>query len=257
MTGLLVRLYPADWRARYGEEFEALLGERRLGPFDVADVLLGALDAHLRRGGVPSGANDRKGLTMSLRLGGAAAMVGGLLWFLGLGMASVLGDGWAVPGMTMLLLASIAFLMGLVGLSAFQARREPAIVWAGFALPAVGAVASIVGIVLMATAGDEPVLAGLSGWAIWSLGLFGLMIGSILFAIATWRTAALSRSAAALLGVGSTLCVAVAGFSITGGFAPLEGLFIGLFALTFSAGWIALGWDAMRRDRPALAGGSI
>ena len=257
MTSLLVRLYPGHWRSRYGEEFEVLLSERRLGPFDVADVVLGALDAHLHRGGVSSAANDSKGFTMSLRFGGAAAMVGGLLWFIGLGTASVLGESWAVPGMTMLLLASIAFLVGLVGLSAFQARREPAVVWAGFAVPAVGAVASIVGIVLMATVGDEPVLAGFSGWAIWSLGLFGLMSGSILFAIATWRTAALSRPAAALLGVGSTLCVGVAGFSITGGFAPLEDLFIGLFALTFSAGWIALGWDAVRRDRPVLARGSV
>ena len=41
----LVRLYPASWRARYGEEFEALLEERPLGPFDVADVLLSAVDA--------------------------------------------------------------------------------------------------------------------------------------------------------------------------------------------------------------------
>ncbi|MBF6604841.1 MAG: hypothetical protein IVW53_04575 [Chloroflexi bacterium] len=256
MIGLLVRLYPARWRARYGDEFEALLGERRLGPFDVADVLLGAIDAHLRRGGVASASNDRKGLSMSIRLGGAAAMVGGLLWFVGLGTASVLGESWAVPGMTMLLLASIALLVGLVGLSAFQARSDPAIVWAGFAVPAVGAVASIVGIVLMATAGDAPVIAGFSGWAIWALGLVGLMIGSILFAIATWRTAALSRSAAALLGVGSTLCVAIAGFGFAGGLV-LEGLFIGLFALTFSAGWIALGWDAVRRDRPSLASGSF
>ncbi|MHB8672344.1 MAG: hypothetical protein ACYDAK_01535 [Candidatus Limnocylindrales bacterium] len=62
MIGLLVRLYPARWRARYGHEFEALLDERRLGPFDVADVLLGAIDAHLRRGGVASASNDRKGL---------------------------------------------------------------------------------------------------------------------------------------------------------------------------------------------------
>ena len=38
MRRFLVRLYPADWRARYGDEFEALLEERPLGPFDVADI---------------------------------------------------------------------------------------------------------------------------------------------------------------------------------------------------------------------------
>jgi len=45
VSSLLVRLYPARWRARYGDEFELVLGDRPLGPFDVADVLLGALDA--------------------------------------------------------------------------------------------------------------------------------------------------------------------------------------------------------------------
>jgi hypothetical protein len=44
----LLRLYPRAWRARYGEEFAALLAESRLSPFVVCDVLLGALDAHLR-----------------------------------------------------------------------------------------------------------------------------------------------------------------------------------------------------------------
>ena len=45
MIGLLLAVYPASWRRRYGEEFRAVLESRPLGPFDVADVLLGALDA--------------------------------------------------------------------------------------------------------------------------------------------------------------------------------------------------------------------
>ena len=56
MIGLLLRCYPARWRARYGEEFAELLAERPLGPFDVADVLLGALDARLHLRGL--GAED-------------------------------------------------------------------------------------------------------------------------------------------------------------------------------------------------------
>ena len=48
MKALLIRCYPARWRARYGDEFEAILEERPLGPFDVADILLGALNAQLR-----------------------------------------------------------------------------------------------------------------------------------------------------------------------------------------------------------------
>lgn len=45
---LLLRLYPAAWRARYGEEFAALLSDQRLTPRVALDVLLGALDAQLR-----------------------------------------------------------------------------------------------------------------------------------------------------------------------------------------------------------------
>lgn len=44
---LLLRLYPAAWRARYGEEFTALLEDQPLTPRIALDTLLGALDAHL------------------------------------------------------------------------------------------------------------------------------------------------------------------------------------------------------------------
>jgi hypothetical protein len=50
-TRLLVRLYPRAWRARYGEEFAAVLAERRLSPRTVIDVIAGAADAHLHPGG--------------------------------------------------------------------------------------------------------------------------------------------------------------------------------------------------------------
>jgi hypothetical protein len=43
----MVRLYPRAWRERYGEEFGALLEERRASLSDVCDVALGALDARL------------------------------------------------------------------------------------------------------------------------------------------------------------------------------------------------------------------
>ncbi len=42
-----LRLYPATWRRRYGDELEALLSERRPGPRDALDLLRGALDARL------------------------------------------------------------------------------------------------------------------------------------------------------------------------------------------------------------------
>jgi hypothetical protein len=43
----IVGLYPRAWRARYGEELEALLEAGSLGVRDRIDLLRGALDAHL------------------------------------------------------------------------------------------------------------------------------------------------------------------------------------------------------------------
>ncbi len=246
----LIRLYPTWWRTRYGDEFEALLAERPLGPFDVADVVLAALDARLHLRGPAAESRDRRGLPLSLRLGGAAAALGGLLWSTGLIVSFVAGEAWKVPGAMVLLIGSILLLVALIGLSAFQSRRHPALVWSGFALPAVGSVAAIVGMVLMATVGDQPVVAGLSPWAIWSLGMLGTVAGSILFAVATFRTGALSRSAAALLGIGSAAFLAVIAVGFAGIVAEFAAAF-GLALIAFSAGWIALGTDAIRRDRPA------
>jgi hypothetical protein len=42
-----LRLYPSDWRARYGDEFAALLEDYPLTPFALFDIFLGALDARL------------------------------------------------------------------------------------------------------------------------------------------------------------------------------------------------------------------
>jgi len=44
----LTRLYPRDWRLRYEDEFTALLEQCLNSPMDVLDVILGAVDAHLR-----------------------------------------------------------------------------------------------------------------------------------------------------------------------------------------------------------------
>ena len=43
----MVRLYPARWRERYGEEFGAVLASQRASVGLVLDVLAGAIDAHL------------------------------------------------------------------------------------------------------------------------------------------------------------------------------------------------------------------
>ncbi len=43
----LVRLYPARWRARYQDEFAAMLDDERLTPCLIADLLKGAVAAHM------------------------------------------------------------------------------------------------------------------------------------------------------------------------------------------------------------------
>ena len=210
MIALLLRLYPAHWRDRYGDEFAAVLEERPLGPFDVADVLLGALDANLHLRGLGAASQHGKGFAMSLRIGGYAAVVGGLLWLYVLA-ANAINDG-AEAGAPMIgfaiVAATVATLVALIGLSAFQSRRHPALTWAAFAIPAVGAVVGLLGAVAMAVVGDSDarIVGGLSLWAISALGLLTLLIGSALFAVATWLTKSLSRAASALLGVGSTPC---------------------------------------------------
>lgn len=75
---VLVRLYPAAWRARYGPEFEALLAERPPSRRDVLDIVLGAIDARLSPQVDSAPVTRRAALTD--RLAGGAAIAGGLIW---------------------------------------------------------------------------------------------------------------------------------------------------------------------------------
>lgn len=255
MIAVLLRLYPARWRARYGDELEGLLSERPLGPFDVADLLLGALDAHLHLRGLGDFTEHPRGLPVTLRIGGYAAIVGGVLWFAGL-VWSQLGRG-AAPGPAMVMLGTLSLLVGLTGLSAFQARRYPRLTWAAFATPALGAIVSTIGVFGMATVGDAPIVGGVSGWYLWMLGSLGLIFGSGLFAIATWRVATLSRRAAALLGAGC-LAIVPAVVSGVGGPEPIAQVLLVGSLCAFAGGWLALGLSALRAGpAPASIAGDL
>ena len=250
-ASLLVRAYPARWRARYGDEFLAVLEARPLGPFDVADVLLGALDAHLHLRGLGAASEHGKGFAMTLRLGGYAAIVGGSLFFIGLAAASMLGD---AGGVFILAFAAgaAALLVALAGLSAFQARRYPKLEWAAFILPAIGAVVTIIGVLGMVFVGDARFIGQWSAWSVWALGIVALIIGSALFAVATWLTHSLSRPAAILLAVSSLVLVPLGmGVDLLSfipeTFAPIA---IGAGVLAFSLGWVWLGLSAVRLDNP-------
>ena len=51
----LVGLYPADWQARYGPEFEAILETRPPSVRDRVDIVRGAVDARIHPQGPGAG----------------------------------------------------------------------------------------------------------------------------------------------------------------------------------------------------------
>jgi hypothetical protein len=236
MRSLLIRCYPASWRARYGDEFEAILEERPLGPFDVADILLGAMDAQLRLRRRGADITLGRGLSMSLRVGGVAAILAApllaLAWFLGYGPVAI---DPIVPGV--LLIAGLSLLLvAVAGLTAFQARTNPHVTWAAFAVPAIGLVVFSIGAFAMVVTGDDY-------WELAALGVLTGVVGSALFAIVTYRTAVLSRGAALLIGVG---CILPFVSAATNNYALLVAAIV-----CFLLGWFALGVQAIRLDRPA------
>jgi hypothetical protein len=250
MIGLLLRLYPAPWRRRYGEEFRAVLESRALGPFDVADVLIGALDARLTRFRFAGAAGIDGGPLMMLRLGGVGAIAGGILWFIGLAVASALGDENSAAWLGLMALGTVGLLLAFIGLSAFQARRDPVLTWAAFVIPGLGTLVSLIGVTTMVFGpGEEPlVLGAYDAWSVWAIGLVGTVIGSVIFAIATIRAAVFSRGAAIALAVSSVVVVVMAlGTSGMDQQTPLGQLLFAVGLGSFAASWVALGVMALRR----------
>jgi hypothetical protein len=241
LTAALLRLYPARWRARYGDEFAAVLEQRPLGPFDLVDVLLGAVDAHLHLRRVGGSSPHGTGLAMSLRVGGVAAVVGAPVWVGGFAVANgVVGEVDTRITAAVMVAGSLALLVALVGLSAFQARTQPILSWLAFALPAVGTVGLLVGALGVALGRDELTDA-------FYFGLVTFFVGSLLFGLATYLAAVLSRRAAVVLAAAPVL--AIAGGSGEGS----AELVIEAALACFTLGWCALGVHAIRLDRPSRA----
>lgn len=241
MRSILIRFYPAPWRARYGDEFASILEERPLGPFDVADILIGALDAQLRLRGHGFRAKGARRFIMSLRIGGIAAIIGAPLWSGGFMLGSgAIGDVERSTAGLLLLGGSLAILVALAGLSAFQARVQPALSWFAFALPAIGTVALTVGAL-------DAALGHADFTDAFFFGLVTFFLGSLLFAIATFVTGVLSRPAAVVLGIAPVLAVASGGSEGPGAVLNLAAL------ICFALGWFALGVQAIRLDGPANA----
>ena len=243
MRSFLIRCYPARWRARYGDEFEAILEMRPLGPFDVADILLGALDAQLRLRGHGAETTPTRRFTVSLRIGGIAAIVGASLFVL----VALMGgfSPRSNDATTIGLLAAIAaLLLALTGMSAFQARTNPALVWTAFGMTALGTLA-----IFIAGIGE---LTG-SGPRAWQDGPLGVgavtaALGSAAFGFATYRGSVLSRRGALSLVIGPAVGLSGA-FLISRDLWEVGLLLIGIGTVSFLAGWVTLGVAAIRLDR--------
>jgi hypothetical protein len=248
----LISLYPARWRDRYGDEFRAILEERPLGPFDVADIILGALDAQLRLRGRRADHPQGRSLSVSLRIGGLAAIIGPAIIVLTMVASGGLGPdssraSWDVVFVGQLVGLS-ALLVALTGLSAFQARSHPGLVWKSFGLTAIGAVAMLV-------AGSIDLAAPSTlDWTqtLFFAGTGAAALGSALFGIATRRISMLSHNGATLLVAGPIL--AAAGFVLSAWIWTLGYIFVKAATFTMLGGWVTLGIAALRVGdrRPSL-----
>ena len=183
---------------------------------------------------------------MSLRIGGIAAIVGASLIVIVIVIALTGGhtEGSENANTIALLVALAALLVALTGMSAFQARSNPWLVWTAFAVTAVGTV-----VIFIAGVSD---LAGV-GPTDWRdgplpIGVVTVALGSAAFGIATYRASVLSRKGALSLVIGPTVgfigAIAV-GQDLWGLGMPL--VLVGM--VSFLAGWFTLGVAAIRLDR--------
>lgn len=266
MRRFLLRLYPKRWRDRYGEEYRALLDQRSLGPWDVADVLWGAVDAHRRGRAKRSVITDERGPLVTTRTWGYAAIAGGPLFSAGLfgvtfdpsgrpwAMSTMFAMApWPWPWVAAMLGGMVLLLAAIVGLSAIQAREHPRLVWASVVAAGIGILMPIFGLVGVQAFGNRTSIfeatALDSAWTIWSLGLLTLVSGSAMFAYATWRARVFSRFAALILLSASVLMIGTILGGTTNSTAGLmkASWWLGFFFVelaAFAAGWIALGWTA-------------
>lgn len=250
----LVRLYPRAWRDRYQDEFLAVLEARPVGPFDAADIVLGALDAHRRAIGRPHRTSERKEIRMITRMGGLAALATGLLWF-ALVAAIAMGDDIQLLGVVLFLLGLVTLVLAVIGLGAAQGRAHPVATWLAVAVPVVGAVVALTGfLVLNLIYGDVPVLGDLTRWAIGTLGIVATLVGAVLFGLVTLMSRVLSPLAAALIAVGGVGVLVLASFGSSCLVVLPEILMQTLLVpavVAFGVGWLWLGRTAIQTPRPA------
>jgi hypothetical protein len=258
----LLKLYPKAWRARYEDEFIALLEQNTSTPFDPFDIILGAIDAHLRpQVSVDRVTSERRSFMNSIgfsRLSGLASMIGGALLVIGIMGMSIVSDdsypytfGLADVLMSLLILSSLLLMFaGLVGLYAKWGSRTGVLGRASLIVTALS-VLTILTAELMQLA---EILGWftVSWWDILMLGLMVLFVGTSLFAIAGLRTRVLTTWTAAISilgGVGAVATMLISMFRLFGEYESMSnstqialGASMLVLALIFIFGWVLIGY---------------
>ncbi|MGH2462630.1 MAG: hypothetical protein ACRDFZ_03260 [Candidatus Limnocylindria bacterium] len=254
----LVRLYPTAWRARFGEEFLDLLESRPLTLRAVADVLRGAIDAHLDPQLV-GGPLLTPRLPTSTRLLGVAAMgsggyvILGILFSMGVSYSpTVVGyttpfaeTAWTEPfGSFRLAMFAPLALAGMIGVHRRHVARAPALAWSGLA-PAV----------IFAGLASPNILPDGTGLMTFHTGQAGFILNA-----GFWVSVTAFGVVAAVIGVAprsGTLSLAVgAPMAMIGMFGPTEFWFLVAAAgvVLFGFGLVWLGIDlVLRREEPRLS----
>lgn len=192
---ILLRLYPREWRARYEEEYTVLLEQTRPSLLDIADVALGALDAHLRPQVAATGVATERRLFMNratfIQWSGMAAMAGSVLVLLGVigsQLANTYPHNFGVEDVvtsTLVLVGAVLLLVGTIGFGFAYARRTGGLGQVGLFITLLGLISLTFGSVggVMEKLGKELP----NWWYMIMLGLFGMFLGMALFGGAALR----------------------------------------------------------------------
>lgn len=225
----LVRLYPAAWRHRYGEEFLAVLEARPLKLADIVDIAHGALDAHLR----PQAPLGR--FQMATRLTGLAAIGAGAALLTGFLRPLVPGIN-EVSILVFYLLAPL----GLVGIHLRHLAVHPGLAWVGFVLPFLGVISGIA-FVALTRIGIVPTSGGDFGY----LASIALWIGAAALgaAILTFR------AFPAMLGIAFVMSAPLAMIDPVARSAGVTSDTLALMAQVgigiFTLAWFGVGWSLL------------
>jgi hypothetical protein len=251
---VLVRLYPPDWRARYGEELASLLADTVLTPSAVLDIALAALDARMSRDYPSEAGADRKVRSPMLdRLAPLAIVLGGVFLAMFIVVFLAVGSPQGPDSSGLLLLAFYvvpfavgALAVGIGGIALRRLGRDPV-------ARALGLLASALGLAL-AGAIFALFFVGNVAWAPLSLVIPAFALSSGLLGLRMLTAQPGARLQGALLTAGLVAALAWAigwymdGSSDAGSVQEMASFVQTLGFGVLSIGWLAVGLLDLRTD---------